>query len=339
LAWRVDGLAARDLGSGRRGNVNQALGVAEALRWPFTIKTIRYGPLARLPNWLLGGTRLGLSAAARPALAPPWPELVIAAGRRAAPVARWLKRRRPETFAVQLMWPGSARGLDLIVAPVHDDLPERPGLIRTVGAPHRITRERLASAANALAERLGDLPRPRIACLVGGNRRAMPFTPADAVALAVQASALARSQGGSLLITTSRRTGTAPAQALGAAIEAPCLLYRWTPGTDNPYLGLLGAADAVIVTGDSASMCTEACALGKPVFLFRPAAGVPARLARLHGLLTRLGHLHPLGAPWPEVCPPPLDPAAAVADAIRQRWPRPIDRATPEVVASVAPTP
>jgi uncharacterized protein len=299
----------------RPGNVNQALGVAEALGWPFTIKSIRYGPLARLPNWLLGGTRLGLSAAARPALAPPWPELVIAAGRRAAPVVRWLKRRRPETFAVQLMWPGSGRGLDLIVAPVHDELPERPGLIRSVGAPHRI------------------------ACLVGGSRRAMPFTPADAVALAAQASALARSQGGSLLITTSRRTGTAPAQALGAAIEAPCLLHRWTPGADNPYLGLLGAADAVIVTGDSASMCTQACALGKPVFLFRPAAGVPARLARLHGLLTRLGHLHPLGALWPEVCPPPLDPTAAVADAIRQRWPRPIDRATPEVVASVAPTP
>jgi uncharacterized protein len=167
----------------------------------------------------------------------------------------------------------------------------------------------------------------------------MPFTPGDAVALATQASALARSRGGKLLITTSRRTGSASAQALAAAIEAPYLLHRWTPGADNPYLGLLGAAEAVIVTGDSASMCTEACALGKPVFLFRPAAGVPAKLARLHGLLTRLGHLHPLGAPWPAVCPPPLDPAAAVADAIRQRLPRPIDRAAAEAVASVDPKP
>jgi mitochondrial fission protein ELM1 len=95
----------------------------------------------------------------------------------------------------------------------------------------------------------------------------------------------------------------------------------------------------VVVTGDSASTCTEACASGRPVFLFRPAAGVPAKLARLHGMLSELGHLHPLGAPWPEICPPPLEPAAAVAEAILERWPRPIDRATGEAVASAAQRP
>jgi mitochondrial fission protein ELM1 len=100
------------LADDRPGSVNQALGVAEALGWPFTIKTIRYRPLARVPNWLLGATSLGLSTAARTALAPPWPELVIGAGRRTAPVARWLKRRRPGTFLVQLC--GRARRVGLI---------------------------------------------------------------------------------------------------------------------------------------------------------------------------------------------------------------------------------
>jgi uncharacterized protein len=324
------------------GNVNQALAVAEALAWPFLIKTIRYGPLARLPNRLLGASLLGLTAPARAGLAPPWPELVIAAGRRTAPVARWLKRRAPAALLVQLMWPGSARGLDLVAVPAHDDLPDRPEVLRTAGAPHRISPERLAAAASALAPRLADLPRPRVACLVGGSNRAIPFTVADAMTLARQASALARSRAGSLLVTTSRRTDEACAAALAGAIDVPRLVHRWSAqsaGSDNPYLGLLGAADAIIVTADSASMCTEACASGRPVFLFRPAAGASARLARLHATLEAAGYLRPLGAAWPERLPPPLDPATAVADAIRARLAGPIGAPGRPAVASTAETP
>jgi hypothetical protein len=331
------------LADDRPGNVNQALAVAEALAWPFLVKPIRYGPFARLPNRLLGASLLGLTEAARAALAPPWPELVIAAGRRTAPVARWLKRRAPDAFLVQLMWPGSARGFDLLAVPAHDDLAaERPEVIRTVGVPHRVTRERLAAAARELAPRLCALPRPRIACLVGGSNRAVRFRPSDALRLAHEASALAGARGGSLLVSTSRRTGEPCTAALARAIEVPRLLHRWSPGTDptgNPYHGLLGAADAIIVTADSASMCSEACASGRPVFLFRPAGGASAKLARLHRALETTGHLRPLGAAWPERCPPPLDPAAVVADAIRARLARPIGAGDRQAVASAAETP
>ena len=331
------------LADDRPGNVNQALAVAEALAWPFLVKRVRYGPLARLPNRLLGASLIGLTGAARAALAPPWPELVIAAGRRSAPVARWLKRRAPDVFLVQLMWPGSARGLDLLAVPAHDDLGnERPEVVRTVGVPHRITPERLAAAAQELAPRLSDLPRPRIACLVGGSNRAVRFRPSDALRLAHEASALARARGGSLLVSTSRRTGEPCTAALARAIDVPRLLHRWSPDAapaDNPYLGLLGAADAVIVTADSASMCSEACASGRPVFLFRPEGGVAAKLARLHRALEAAGYLRPLGAPWPEHCPPPLDPAAVVAAAIRDRLAGPIGAGGRQAVASTAQTP
>jgi uncharacterized protein len=331
------------LADDRPGNVNQALAVAEALGWPFLVKPIRYGLLARLPNRLLGASLIGLTDAARAALAPPWPELVIAAGRRTAPVARWLKRRQPDVVLVQLMWPGSALGLDLLAVPAHDDLvAERPEVVRTVGVPHRVTSERLAAAAQELAPRLGDLPRPRIACLVGGSNRAVRFRCSDAVRLAHAASALAGARGGSLLVSTSRRTGEPCTAALARAIDVPRLLHRWSPEgppSDNPYLGLLGAADAIIVTADSASMCSEACASGRPVFLFRPEGGVSAKLARLHAALEATGHLRPLGAPWPEHCPPPLDPAAVVADAIRARLARPIGAGDRQAVASAAETP
>jgi uncharacterized protein len=334
----------------RPGNRNQVLAVAEALGWPFATKEIGYGPLARLPNWLLGRSLLGLTPAARASLVPPWPALVITAGRRSLSVARWLKRRQPAAFLVQLMWPGSARGLDLIAVPAHDGVADRPHLIHTAGVPHRITAARLAEAAAALAPRLADLPRPWIACLVGGSNLRVRFTRADATALGRQASALARECAGSLLIITSRRTDARCIPALMAALDGPGLVHRWTPqsleqsrdegsgegpdgssekhaGTaDNPYLGLLGAADAIIVTADSASMCMEACATGKPVFLFRPAAGVSRRLARLHAALQDQGRLCPLGSAWPERRPPPPNPADAVADAIRARLARGTDQ-------------
>ena len=45
--------------------------------------------------------------------------------------------------------------------------------------------QRLDAAAAALAPGLGELPRPRIACLVGGSNRAMRFTPDDRLCIPV----------------------------------------------------------------------------------------------------------------------------------------------------------
>jgi hypothetical protein len=232
------------------------------------------------------------------------------------------------------MWPGSARGLDLVAVPAHDAQAERAGILRIAGAPHRITAARLAAAATALAPRLQGLPRPYIACLVGGSNRRTRFTPGDALELARQANELAREQGGSLLVTTSRRTGAACGAALARAIAPPRLLHQFSPQADNPYLGMLGVADVVIVTADSASMCVEACGSGKPVLLFRPAAGLSAKLTRLHRWLEQEGHLRLLGGAWPERCPPPLNPAASVAEAIRARVLGPIGAAPGRMVVS-----
>ncbi len=306
---------------GRPGHDNQVLGVADALGWPFSVKRIEYGPLARLPNLLLGRSISGLSAAARAALSPPWPDLVIAAGRRTAPLARWLKLRKAGMLAVQLMWPGSARDLDLIAVPEHDRVADRPGMIRTLGTPGRVTPARLAAAAARLAPRVAHVPRPHIACLVGGTRRRMPFTPNDAAELARRASRLANARGGSLLVTTSRRTGAACEQSLACSIEAPHLLHRFGSGDHDLYLGMLGSADAVVVTADSASMCSEACATGRPVFLDGAHKAGLGKLTRLHRRLEQLGYLRPLGAPWPTAVPPPLEPASIVAAAIRRLLP------------------
>lgn len=308
------------LADGRPGHDHQALGVADALGWPFAVQQVGYGPLARLPNRLLGASTWGLCPTARARLVAPWPDLVISAGRRTVPVARWLRQRNPAVVLAHLMWPGSTRDLDLVAVPEHDRVARQPGVLCTIGAPSRVTRARLTAAAAGLAPRLAALPRPRIACLVGGSRHRMRFTPQDALVLAQRLNRFAHAHSGSLLVTTSRRTGGACEQALAAALEAPHLLDRFG-SDDSLYLGMLGCADAVVVTADSASLCSEACATGKPVFLHTARGSGPRKLAALHKRLEQLGHLRPLGAPWPDAMPPPLEPAATVAAAIRDLLP------------------
>lgn len=319
------------------GHANQSIGVAEALGVPFDTRGVRYRSFAVLPGALGPRSLAGLDAASRNSLTPPWPELVIATGRRLGAVARWLKRRAradgQRTRIVQIMDPVRGRDeFDLIAAPRHDASVHRANLIETTGAPSRVTRARLAAEGERWCDRLAGLPSPRIALLVGGATRRRGFSPALAAELGRLASGLAQANGGSLMITTSRRTGEAAADALAGAVTVPSYVHRWDAGAaranagaeaGNPYFGFLGLCDAAIVTGESVSMCSEACATGKPVFIYAPPAIVKPAFARLHEELYRLGMARPLergiAGDFTQMRYVPLSAAAQVAAEIRRR--------------------
>lgn len=315
------------------GHANQSIGVAEALGVPFDTRNLRYRPLAVLPGALGPRSLVGLDAVSRNSLMPPWPELVIATGRRLGAVARWLKRRArvdgQRTRLVQIMDPVQGRDeFDLIAVPRHDASTHRANLIETTGAPSRVTRARLAVEGERWRERLAGLPAPRIALLVGGATRRRGFSPALAAELGRLASDLARGVGGSLMITTSRRTGEAAADALTGAVTVPCYVHRWSAAgaeadVGNPYFGFLGLCDAAIVTGESVSMCSEACATGKPVYIYAPPAIIKPAFARLHEELYRLGMARPLeegiAGDFTQRRYVPLSAAAQLAAEIRRR--------------------
>ncbi|TAN57873.1 MAG: nucleoside-diphosphate sugar epimerase, partial [Magnetospirillum sp.] len=187
------------------------------------------------------------------------------------------------------------------------------------GAAHRVNAKSLAEAARDWAPRFAHLPRPWVGLMVGGDTRRRPFTPEMAGELARRAAALAA--GGALLVTTSRRTTPMAAQALFADLPGPLYAHRWGEAGDNPYLGILALADALVVTGDSVSMCCEACAAPAPVYVWAPEGWVTDKHARLHRMLFEQGYARPLPESgrlhaWSH---PPLDPAAEIAAAIRAR--------------------
>jgi hypothetical protein len=256
----------------RPGNATQALGLAEALAWPYEVKHLRCRAGAQLHNRWLGASLLGIDRETSSPLEPPWPDLVIAAGRRTAPVAQWIRVQSSgcaRIVALGRKTGDDAEQFDRVVTPSYARLFAHPRRIETGGPLHRVTRDALAKAAEEWTDRLGDAPAPRIAVLVGGTSGQYRLGPAEATQLGSACAQLARACGGSMFATTSRRLGPAATAAFCAAIGDIHSLHRWTPDDpSNPYLGLLAHADAFVITGDSESMLAEATSLGRPVAIY-----------------------------------------------------------------------
>ncbi len=308
----------------RQGNNVQVLGVAEALNWAVEEKAIRYTAFARLPNLIRGATLAGLSDVSREALTGPWPDVVIAAGRRSAPVARWIKRQsQGRTKLVQIMFPGrvGAGEFDLIAVPDHDkkrNVAAWTNVVSITGAPNLITADLLKKEGELWRDRFDSLPRPYIAVVVGGSTRQRAFSQVRAFDLGLQVAALAKSVGGSVLLTTSRRTGRDAELALAQVVPEPRELFLWGKEGENPYFAFLALADAIVVTGDSVTMCAEACATETPVYIYAPPHSVSAKHERLHQRLYDLGYAKPLGESIETWSHPPLNPAHDIAEAVRR---------------------
>jgi mitochondrial fission protein ELM1 len=292
----------------RAGTAAQALGIAERLGAPFRRVPLRFGPLAKLPwPW---PTLAGL--ADRSAFVPPWPSLVISAGRRSAPVSRWLRRRGART--VHAMRPGfGAADFDLLVLGAHDRPAAAPNLLVIQGAAHRLTPAALAVAPAHFPD-FANLPRPIVTLVLGGPVRGEGMEPLQAAGIATEAAAL----GASLLVTTSRRTGSAATEAVAAALKNfPHALYPWGGSGANPYGAMLAMADILVVTGDSISMLSEALMTTAPILVADP-GGLGHRHRAMTDSLVSAGLAARLGEPLP---PPRAarDETARIVAEIRAR--------------------
>ncbi len=260
------------LADDRPGCVTQAVGLAEALGWPYEVKQLAYSPLAGLHNVLLGASRAGLTKAAARGLAPPWPDLVIASGRRAAPPARWIARasqKRVRTVVLGRKGGHAADHFDLVVTPFHCGFPIHPRRIETVTALTRVSTARLEEGARSWPDLFGEISSPRVLLLVGGTTVRHRLDQAMAGRLGTEVASFARRRGGGVLAVTSRRTDAAAVDAIAAGLGDAGRMERWPPGRrGNPYLACLALAEEIVVTGESESMISEAVAADKPVAIY-----------------------------------------------------------------------
>ena len=291
------------------GLQTQALGLAEAAGLQPVIHVLR----PRAPwRWMAARTWPAPLRAVR--LPPLGDGVVIGAGGVAARVAAAL--RRPGCAAVQVQHPrmDPAR-FDLIVVNRHDGL-TGPNVIVTRTALHRATPARLAQARAEWEPKLAHLPRPLVAVLVGGSNGRYRFDVPVAEALGAGLAQMMQGDQVGLALTPSRRTSPEALAALRAALE-PLGAWVWDGHGENPYFGLLALADAIVVTEDSVSMVSEACATSAPVLLAR-LPGRSRRIALFNGLLAQDGRVRDFQGRldlWPTA---PLDDTPEAGDALRR---------------------
>lgn len=278
------------LADDRAGNVNQLLGIAEALNWPFERKEIRYDKWVRLPNWMRGATLIGTDKTTRVNLTSPWPDVVLSAGRRSFPIARFIKRKNNnQTKIIQLMNPGNSQFsfADIVVLPEHDLYRGKASNVMIIaGTPNRITSDILTQSKEKWKKQLFG-PAPIISVIVGGATKNKPFTLEMADLLVQRICAL---NPQTVHVTTSRRTPPAVVDFLKKHLPKVGLFFVFGDSGENPYFGLLSCADILVVTGDSMSMCSECCATGKPVFIFAPDEMMSEKHKRFHSVLYRSGY-------------------------------------------------
>lgn len=271
------------------GSNSQTIGVAEKLGYGYEVKQIKYNFYANLPNFLLGASIKGIDIEKSSNITEDLPDIIIASGRRLAPISRYLKRQiklkeNRDAIIVQMMWPESGiEEFDIIVVPKHDNIVSDANVISTISPPHKITRAMLEKEHYKWIYKIVHLPRPLITVLVGGNSKQGKFTERHAKELGAQLSDIAKNLRGSLLVTTSRRTDHKAVATLQSSIIAPCFFHKWVDEKEeNPYIAFLALADRIVVTGDSISMCAEAAITSNPIYIYAPNDLVHPKYRKFH---------------------------------------------------------
>lgn len=240
--------------TGETGMRTQARGLAGAVADAVEEKVVGSGP------WPLG----------RGALEPPWPDLIVSCGRRAAGAALAARRASGgRILAVHVQDPRLRAGdFDLVVAMRHDAIAEGGNVIKVATALHDLTPQALAEAAVGWRARLEPLGHPLVGVVVGGDLRGRPFTIADGQRLIDGLKRLRSGANAALAITPSRRTPKRVIELIGQAFADDPRVFLWDRTGENPYRAILALSDRLVVTSDSVSMVSEALATPHPVEVF-----------------------------------------------------------------------
>lgn len=301
---------------GMAGTENQCLGVAEALGVTPVIKRIQLRqPWKSLSPYLACETENTFTG---DPITAPWPDIVIASGRKSIAAVRYIKKQNPGTFTVQIQDPRiNPSAFDLVAIAEHD--PTRgENVLVTTASPNRMTEAKLVVAKEGFRETFEKLPSPRVAVLIGGKSKSHTLSIEQTHDICDQLMKLTQNNFG-LMITTSRRTGPANDRIIKTQLQADTS-YIWDGQSANPYFGMLAWADFIIVTSDSVSMISEAATTGKPVYVI-PLKGGSKRLNRYIDLMVDKGLVRYFKGDLENYTYTPLADAQRVADEIRRKTP------------------
>lgn len=279
------------LKSFRAGDNAQALALARRVGGTVVEKQMAFNRLAVIPNFLAGPSIRMLTSEVQSILQEPWPDLVIATGRRTAAVALWIKKNsNGKTKIVQLGRPRMPlRVFDLVITTPQYGLPADANVVQ-LPLPFVPVRE----ASIETFYHWKHLPRPWLVAVVGGQKFPLRLGSAELNAFGGAVNRLAKGKSASVILLSSPRSPNGALATIAEKITQP----KWWPahGETGVYGAALASGDLFCVTSDSVSMVAEMLATMKPVYVqqlpesplmphWRADAGVFAILAR-NGILS-----------------------------------------------------
>jgi len=259
----------------KAGDFVQMRALANALGWPFEVRNLKFRPWELLLHAIPHATLAGVREAESDRLEAPWPDLVLTAGRRNEMPALWIRRAAGGSVRIVHVgrpWSHPSR-FDAVISNAQYHLTASDRVLVNALPLNEIGRETLATARAAWSARLTNLPRPLTTVLVGGSSGPFVLTTRHGAELGRRLRRFVSAYGGSVLLSDSARTPAGVIDALLAEYGGTAFVHRFGGGGENPYLGFLAAADRLVVTADSVSMVAEACATGRPVFVYAALAG------------------------------------------------------------------
>ena len=275
-------------------------------------RLVPFLPKALLSSWLGSiGDRLSKDK----------PAIIITCGRRMAGTSialnRLSKAHAVGTSTIHIQDPRlPPHYFDILVVPQHD-LARGANVVTSMASLNRLDMSKIANAANQLGEKWRALPTPRVAVLLGGSNRRYGISAMMAKDMARRLADFAAKTGASLALIPSRRTPANLVTQLTAAL-GPLPYAVMDQAENNPYPGILGLVDAVIVTSDSVNMISEATITGLPI-LIAEWQSETGRIGAFHDAMIAAGHIAPMRDQLPQNSFTPLFEMPAIVNSVLAR--------------------
>lgn len=200
------------------------------------------------------------------------PNLIISIGKKSTPYAIYLKKKFKGAKLVFLMPSNSLSQKygDLIFYHSYKNVTYQDAkYVPIISAPHLVNKDNLEVSQSEWSSEFSKFKKPITSLILGGDAKKIHLNSKGIYELVAVIKKIKNLVGGSIFITTSRRTGLENEQYLKEQMSdmisnAECFFWGYNENKDshaNPYLAMLASSKYVIISGESISMISESCSL------------------------------------------------------------------------------
>ncbi|MFZ9469532.1 MAG: ELM1/GtrOC1 family putative glycosyltransferase [Rickettsiales bacterium] len=265
----------------RVGTYSQAVALAEESGLKYQIIQQKYNFLKFLPNFIFSKSPIRITKNSLQSLTNLdfTPNYIISAGRKSAPTALFLqsfyqKKTQAKAKIIQILKPEiNFNYFDFVLLPFHDNIPKKfqknQNIIKFIGSLSKNLKNISKNLNEDFANKIKNFTKPIILVLVGGNTKNYKFPLNSAENMFNIVKKFTQEFQSSTHILNSRRTPSEINEFFLKNCSDSIFFYDYNLLKDhNPYYDFIFHCDLIIASGDSISMISEACSLGKKIIIF-----------------------------------------------------------------------